>query len=41
MSDDVIWALDQRERCIACPSKPVANAVVLDERRQIHLRLDA
>ena len=29
MSDDVIWALDQRERCIACPSKPVANAVVL------------
>ena len=26
---DIIWALDQRERCIACPSKPVANAVVL------------
>lgn len=26
---DVIWALDQRERCIACPSKPIANAVVL------------
>lgn len=29
MSDDIIWALDQRERCIACPAKPVANAVVL------------
>lgn len=28
-SSDVIWALDQRERCIACPSAPVANAVVL------------
>lgn len=26
---DIIWALDQRERCIACPSKPAANAVVL------------
>lgn len=26
---DVIWALDTRDRVIACPSKPVANAVVL------------
>lgn len=26
---DVIWALDQRERCIAAPSKPKANAVIL------------
>lgn len=26
---DVIWALDQRERCIAAPPKPKANAVIL------------
>ena len=29
MSDDIIWALDQRDRCIACPPTPLANAVVL------------
>lgn len=31
MSDTnaIIWALDQRDRCIACPSTPRANAVVL------------
>ena len=26
---DVMWALDARDRVIACPSKPAANAVVL------------
>lgn len=26
---DVIWALQSRDRLIACPSKPTANAVVL------------
>lgn len=26
---DVIWALRTRDRVIACPSKPTANAVVL------------